>query len=294
MDPELQAFLPMLPRVDFSDVQAGREIRRRRAAARPADPEMTARTRITDVDEPRVRLYRPERVAPGGPAILWMHGGGFCVGDLDTTHNEALTLADTVGATVASVGYRLAPEHPYPAALDDCHRALVWLADQDIDPERIAVAGVSAGGGLAAALALRVRDLGGPAIRFQALLIPELDDRLGTPSMRAFTDTPNWTAADAETSWRYYLGGREDVPPYAAPARAEDLSGLPPAYITAAEFDPLRDEAILYGTRLLQAGVSTELHVFPGAFHGSQAVPSGVTERQKRETTVVLRRALGL
>lgn len=293
MDPELQAFLPVLPDIDIGEVQAARDLRRRMAAARPADAEATARTDITDVPELRVRLYRPKRLGPGGPAILWMHGGGFCVGDLDTTHREALSLADGVGATVVSVGYRLAPEHPYPAALDDCHRALVWLAEQDVDPSRIAVAGVSAGGGLAAALALRVRDLGGPAIRFQALLIPELDDRLGTPSMRAFTDTPGWTRNNAATSWRYYLGGREDVPAHAAPARAEDLSGLPPAYISAAELDPLRDEALVYGTRLLQAGVSTELHVFPGTFHGSTSIPSGVSERQRAETAVALRQALG-
>ncbi|WP_245627461.1 alpha/beta hydrolase [Actinomadura oligospora] len=292
MDPELEAFLPALPDPTFSDIEAGRELRRRMAAARPADPETVSRTDITDVAEARVRLYRPKRLGPGGPAILWMHGGGFCVGDLDTTHREALSLADEVGATVASVDYRLAPEHPYPAALDDCHRALVWLAGQDVDPSRIAVAGVSAGGGLAAALALRVRDLGGPAIRFQALLIPELDDRLDTPSMRAFTDTPGWTRPNAEISWRRYLGGREDVPPHAAPARAEDLSGLPPAYISAAELDPLRDEALIYGTRLLQAGVSTELHVFAGTFHGSAAIPSRVSDRQKSETAEVLRRAL--
>ena len=164
-------------------------------------------------------------------------------------------------------------------------------------PERIAVLGGSAGGGLAAATALLARDRGGPPLCFQMLHIPELDDRLDTPSMQAFVDSPVWNRPLAVQSWRAYLGelsGRDDVPVYAAPARATDLRGLPPAYVSTAENDPLRDEGLLYGMRLLQAGVSVELHQFPGTFHGSAMVVSAaVSQRAHREAAEVLRRALG-
>ena len=208
----------------------------------------------------------------------------------------------STGAVVVSVEYRLAPEHPYPAAVHDCYSALRFLAVQadelGVDPARLAVLGTSAGGGLGAATALLARDLGGPALCFQMLHIPELDDRLETPSMRAFVDTPMWSRPLAEQSWRAYLGpdvDRDDVSPYAAPARATDLSGLPPTYISTAENDPLRDEGILYGLRLLQAGVSVELHQFPGTFHGSALVASAViSKRAQTESVTVLRRALGV
>jgi acetyl esterase len=142
------------------------------------------------------------------------------------------------------------------------------------------------------------RDRGGPRLCFQMLHIPELDDRLETPSMRAFTDTPLWNRPLAEESWKHYLGEGvtgDDVSPYAAPSRAGDLSGLPPTYISTAEMDPLRDEGILYGLRLLQAGVSVELHQFPGTFHGSSLVATAaVSRRGREEASVVLRRVLGL
>jgi acetyl esterase len=204
---------------------------------------------------------------------------------------------------VVSVAYRLAPEHPYPAGLEDCYAALVWLAghaaELGVDPARLAVAGGSAGGGLSAALALLARDRGGPALCFQYLAIPELDDRLTTPSMQAFVDTPLWNRPSAVRSWEYYLGpglaaGSDDVPPYAAPSRATDLAGLPPAYISVCEFDPLRDEGIAYAQALLAAGVSVELHLFPGTFHGSTMVnpAAAISRRQNEETAAVLARAL--
>jgi acetyl esterase len=200
------------------------------------------------------------------------------------------------------VEYRLAPEHPFPAGLHDCYSALVFLAgaadELGVDTERLALLGASAGGGLAAATALLARDLGGPPLCFQMLHIPELDDRLETPSMRTFVDSPLWTRPLAAVSWEAYLGAGAhsgDVSAYAAPARAADLSGLPPAYISTAENDPLRDEGILYALGLLQAGVSVELHQFPGTFHGSALVASAaITKRAQRESTVALRRALGV
>jgi acetyl esterase/lipase len=153
---------------------------------------------------------------------------------------------------------------------------------------------MSAGGGLAAALTLFVRDHGGPPLRFQVLDAPVLDDRLQTASMRTFVDTPLWCRHDAELSWRHYLGERDgNVPVYAAPARAADLSGLPPGYVSVYENDPLRDEGLAYASRLLEAGVQVELHLFPGTFHRSTVVAgAAVSRRQTEETVTALQRGL--
>jgi len=218
------------------------------------------------------------------------------MGDVDTEHPWAARIAGLSGVAVISVGYRLAPEHPFPAALDDAYAVLVWTAEHaaelGIDPERIAVGGHSAGAGLAAGVALRARDQQGPPIRFQLLNQPGLDDRQETWSQRNFTDTP-WATRDSVTvNWRQYLGSAP-ASPYAAPARADDLSGLPPAHIATAEFCPNRDEDLTYGLRLLQAGVSVELHQWPGTFHGSQVILSAdVSQRQIAELAAALRRAL--
>ena len=245
-----------------------------------------------------VRVYQPAG-RTGLPAILTMHPGGFMVGDLDFNHGLHADLARAVGAVVVSVDYRLAPEHPFPAAIEDCDAALTWLAEHPaVDPTRIALHGISAGGGLCAALALLTRDRGGPAIAFQYLNIPQLDDRLATRSMTEFVDTPMFSRAAAIRSWDAYLGpgvrGRDSVSPFAAPARCTDLSGLPPAYIAVMQHDPLRDEAIAYAQALLAAGVSVELHLFPGTFHGSAAIAATaeVTVREHEERIAVLRKAL--
>jgi acetyl esterase/lipase len=296
MDPELEAFIPLLPEADLEDpVSARRDLAELAAAAPLPD--------VTDLDvedctvpaEPGVpvRVYRP-REAHG--AIVWLHGGGFVMGDLDTEHPWATRVALGAGATVVSVGYRLAPEHPFPAAFDDAYAALVWTAEHaaelGIDPERIAIGGHSAGAGLAAAVALRARDEQGPPICFQLLSQPELDDRQETWSARAFTDTPWLTRAKVAASWQHYLGGAAATP-YAAPARATDLSGLPAAHVAAAEFCPNRDEDIMYALRMLQAGVPVELHQWAGTFHGSQAILSAeVSQRQIAELAAALRRGL--
>jgi acetyl esterase len=230
--------------------------------------------------------------------VLYLHGGGFMVGAPETEWGVAVAATVAVCGIVVSVDYRLAPENPYPAAVEDSYAALTWMAlhaeELGIDSGRLAVAGSSAGGTLAAALTLMARDRGGPQIAYQHLVIPALDDRLETPSMRTFTDTPMWSRSMAETSWQLYLGGRENVPTYAAPARATDLHGLPPAYIAVSEFDPLRDEAIDYARSLLHAGVSVELHLFAGTFHGSTIVAdAAISKRQIEEAAVVLRRVLG-
>lgn len=296
MDPELEAFIPLFPKADLTDPIADRHGYAKLAAAVPvpeiADMQIEDRTVPSDPDV-AVRIYRPH---PAQGAIVWMHGGGFVMGDLETEHPAAMLVADGAGAVLISVGYRRAPEHRFPAAVDDAYAALTWTAEHagelGIDPDRIAVGGTSAGGGLAAAVALRARDQQGPPIRLQVLNMPTLDDRLETWSARNFTDTPNADRNKIAASWRHYLGSAP-ASPYAAPARAEDLSGLPPAYIATAEFDPLRDEGVCYALRLLQARVSVELHQWPGTFHGSQAIMSAeVSQRQVAELLGALRRAL--
>jgi acetyl esterase len=296
MDPELEAFIPLFPPADLTDPVSARKNLAALAAAVPA-PDTTG-MEIQDHTVPAdpevaMRSYHPHR-AQG--AIVWLHGGGFVMGDLDTEHPWAARLADGAGAVVISVGYRRAPEHRFPAALEDAYAALAWTAEHaaslGIDPARIAVGGHSAGAGLGAAVALRARDQQGPPICFQLLNQPELDDRQETWSARHFTDTPWMTRDKLAATWRHYLGSAP-ASPYAAPARAADLSGLPPAYISTAEFDPLRDEGIAYALGLLQAGVPVELHQWPGTFHGSQAILSAeVSQRQIAEVGAALRRGL--
>ncbi|MFG2330867.1 alpha/beta hydrolase [Streptomyces sp. NPDC048604] len=296
MDPELEAFIPFLPEMDMRDPAASRRAFADRAAAAPppdtAHLDVEDRTVPADPDVP-VRIYRP-RDAHG--AIVWMHGGGGVFGTLDTEHPWAARIAEGSGATVISVGYRLAPEHPFPAAQDDAYAVLAWAAghaaELGLDPERIAVGGHSAGGGIAAGVALRARDEKGPAIRFQLLNQPGLDDRQETWSARNFTDTPWFDSRKAALAWRHVLGSRPATP-YTAPARAADLSGLPPAYVSTAEYCPNRDEDIAYALRLMEAGVTVELHQWPGTFHGSQALLSAdVSQRQNAELCAALRRAL--
>ena len=308
IDPELTGLFDLMPPIDLTDPPAARRAFADLVAALQIEIAGIETLEIEDRLVPgwegdpdvAVRVYRPKDRAGPVPGVLLIHGGGFIIGSVEAEHAGAAMTAIATGAVVVSVEYRLAPEHPFPAGLHDCYSALVFLAgaagDLGVDADRLAVSGASAGGGLAAATALLARDLGGPTLCFQMLLIPELDDRLETPSMRTFVDTPLWNRPLAELSWKAYLGadaGAADVPVYAAPARATDLSGLPPAYISTAENDPLRDEGILYGLRLLQAGVSVELHQFPGTFHGSTLVTSAaISRRAQHESGVALRHAL--
>ena len=314
IDPELTAVLDFMPVIGLEDpVAARREFEKLLVAMRTPLPE----AELLDIEdrlipglegdpEVSVRVYRPKaaaaRPAAAVPGVLLIHGGGFVIGSVEAEHAGAVMTAANLGAVLVSVDYRLAPEHPYPAGLHDCHAALTFLHAEasalGVDPERVALLGTSAGGGLAAATALLARDRGGPPVCFQMLHIPELDDRLETPSMRTFVDSPLWNRPLAVKSWEFYLGalaGKDDVPVYAAPARATDLAGLPPAYVSTAENDPLRDEGIAYALGMLQAGVSVELHQFPGTFHGSALVPTAaVSRRAAQEASVVLRRALGV
>jgi acetyl esterase/lipase len=198
--------------------------------------------------------------------VIYCHAGAFVLGNLDIDHRQCVELARRARCTVVSVDYRLAPEHPYPAALDDAVAALKWVsadADRlDMDTSRIAVAGSSAGAALAACLAQRAGD----GLAFQLLHQPVLDDR-ATGSKAEFGTTPSFDGPATELMWRHYLGSTP-ASADAVPARRSQLTGLPPALITCAEIDPLRDEALDYAVRLMRAGVATELHVFPGTCHG--------------------------
>jgi acetyl esterase len=301
--PDVAAVVPQIPARDLTDLATARNAVAERAAAVRVD---TAGVEVTEHHIPggvRIRLYRPESPAPSsGGAILHAHGGGFVMCDLESSHARNTQLARKLGVPLVSVDYRLAPEHPFPAAVDDTYAALQWLAAEapglGADPARIVLHGISAGAGLAAGVALLARDRGGPAPCFQYLGIPVLDDRQGTGSIKRFTDTPMWDATQAAISWAAYLGpgvpGSPDVSPYAAPARANDLSGLPPAYISVMEFDPLRDEGIAYAQALLAAGVTVELHLFPGTFHGAAgaAPDAAIVQREQAEEIAVLATAL--
>jgi acetyl esterase/lipase len=323
-DPELLPRIPELPVIDISDLTGTRALMagRKELAARiglppgvavrrlavPAMPgvsgAVTAPGPAGAADVPAV-VFTPDGPAPDGgtprPALVYMHGGGFVLGDAESDRFLPAQIAAEAGTVVVSVDYRLAPEHPFPAAIEDCYAALAWTArhagDLGADPARIGIGGVSAGAGLAAGVALLARDLGGPALCFQLLDVPELDDRLDTPSMHEFGDTPLWSRPNAALSWRHYLGPQAEgghVSPYAAPARAADLSGLPPAYVAVCQFDPLRDEGLTYAQRLVQHGVPTEVHLFPGTFHGSAGgVPSaGVSRRMRAELLAAIGRGL--
>ena len=307
-DPEIAAVVPLLPDLPADDPLAIRASLSAMIAQFPPPDTTGVQVEDREIPGPKgdpvvpIRIYRPERrSAPA--AVYHVHGGGFIAGDLETEHASNVALARQLGIVVVSVDYRLAPETPFPGGLEDAYAGLVWTAkhadELGVDPQRIAISGTSAGGGLCAALALLARDRGGPHIAFQFLGVPEIDDRLITASMTDFIDTPMWSRPRAILSWDCYLGagraGADDVPIYAAPARATDLAGLPPAYVSVMHFDPLRDEGVAYALAMLAAGVSVELHLFPGTFHGSILIQdAAVSKRENAERIAVLRQALAL
>jgi acetyl esterase/lipase len=225
-----------------------------------------------------VRVYRSVDATGTLPALLWIHGGGMIFGNIDQDDLACDAYAEAVGCVVVNVEYRLAPEHPHPAPVEDCYAALRWMADNaaelGIDPARIAVGGASAGGGLAAGTVLMARDRGGPEVAFQLLVYPMLDDR----TVSRTVDGRNhrlWTAKSNRFGWTSYLGrepGGDDVPPYASPARAESLAGLPPTWIGVGTFDLFHDEDVAYAKRLESAGVDVALEVVPGVFHAFDAL----------------------
>ncbi len=270
-------------RASFSALFAGL------AAAQPPTEGVTVQdfaTQAKDGHEILLRWYTP-RGEPTGSGVYYIHGGGMIVGSVGEYDETVKRYVKASGVPFLSVEYRLAPEHPDPTPVEDCYAGLVWFAENarrlGVDPDRIAVMGDSAGGGLAAGLALLARDRGGPPIARQILVYPMVDDTTTTPD-EAIAPFATWSYDDNITGWSAYLGsasGTDKASIYAAPARAKDLSGLPPAYIDVGDLDIFRDEDVAYATRLIAAGVPTELHVHPGCPHGFElfAADADVSKR---------------
>lgn len=311
VDPELVGTLelPELTALRHPDV-----LERRRAVdelfaaalkARPSNHRVRHDDRLipgppTAPDVP-VRIYRPADQEGLLPGVCWIHGGGMTIGSVAVCEEAVLGYVESAPCVAVSVEYRLAPEHPHPAPVQDCYAALIWMARQaeslGIDGGRIAIGGESSGGCLAAATALLARDRGEPDLVFQLLVYPMLDDRGVTPSSQEDMGLGVWETEDNTRAWQALLGeraGGEDVPQYAAPARALDLGGLPPAYIDVGELDVLRDEVVEYALRLTQHGVSTELHVYPRAYHGWDVLSpeAAISRRAVAERQIALRNAL--
>lgn len=275
---------------------------RMRPGRAPADLSIEERTVPGPEGAPPLglRVYRPRALAAPSPALLWTHGGGYLFGSPVQDEQGSIEFARELGITVVALRYRKAPGHTAPAPVEDAYAALSWTVDNaellGVDPDRIAIGGASAGGGITAALALMCRDRGGPGPLFQLLVYPMLDDRTTLRTDLDGLGARMWSVASNQYAWRAYLGeepGGERVSPYAAPARQEDLSGLPPAWIGVGTLDLFHDEDLAYAERLQAAGVPCRTTVVPGAFHGFDTVfPRADVVREFRRTqTEALRSA---
>ncbi|MFF9496986.1 alpha/beta hydrolase [Streptomyces flaveolus] len=266
-------------------------------ASRPAPavpPLPVARVRDGDAGGVPVRVYDP-CLHEDAPVVLFCHGGGFVLCDLDSHDDFCRRMADATGAVVVAVGYRRAPEHPFPAAPEDAYTALLWTA-RAFPGRRIAVAGDSAGANLATVLTLTARDRRGPGIACQALYYPMLDPARSRPSHRENAQGYFLTADHLRWYWDSYLPDPADrADPYAAPLAGADLSGLPPAHVVTAGLDPLRDDGLAYAEALAAAGVPVQAHHYPAMFHGFLSMAAALPEAvAARETAfAVLRRGLG-
>lgn len=246
----------------------------------PADVEIYEEIIVgPDQNDVRLRIYKPLDAQGNLPGLLWIHGGGYVLGTVEADDHLCAKFVTQAECIVVSVDYRLAPEHPYPAPIEDCYSALCWMVNEaehlSIDKEKIGVAGASAGGGLTAALTLLARDRSFPKVHFQMPLYPMIDDRNNSPSSNEIKEGFIWNQKANEAGWKMYLGnlhGTEEIPPYAAPARATDYSNLPYTYTCVGQLDPFRDETIAYVSKLAQAGVDVEFHLYPGAYHGFETL----------------------
>ena len=311
IDPELAPSLEMMPddgAFDFSDLPAAREMSERMFAKMAALMPPVDGVDTEDVSIPgpggapdvTLRVYTPLNGSGIMPGLLWIHGGGYILGNLEADDNSVKRMCANTGCVIVSTNYRLAPENPFPAPVEDCYASLKWMVENaeslNIDRSRIAVGGGSAGGGLAAGLVILTRDRGEIELVFQLLIYPMIDNRNITPSSHAINDPRTWNREKNIFAWNAYLGDSfrdDEVSPYAAAARAEDLTGLPPAYIAVGELDLFLDEDIEYAQRLMQAGVSTELHVYPGANHGFDAmINAAVAKRFMEERDRAIIKAL--
>ncbi|OBC14543.1 alpha/beta hydrolase [Mycobacterium sp. 852013-50091_SCH5140682] len=289
--PDLARLARFVPRslVTRSTLPVMQKLTEWHGRATPKDVEV-----LTLASGAGVRLFRPTALTAPGPALLWIHGGGYVIGSPAQDDALCRRFAAELGITVAAVKYRLAPQHPYPAGLEDCYSALAWLAGLPaVDPARVAVAGASAGGGLAAALALLARDRGEIPLVAQILVYPMLDDRTAGKEF----DHPGhrlWTQGSNRFGWSAYLGDAD--PATAVPARRTDLSGLPPAWIGVGTLDLFHDEDVRYAKRLRDAGVPCELDIVDGAFHGfDQLAPKSTVSRAFIDGQIsALRTAFGI
>ena len=294
VDPEIAALVSTIP-IGTLDSEVLDAMRQGMAALPVELSDKVERKDYVVPGDPDVviRVHRPVGVEGSLPCFYAIHGGGYVLGSYamdDARFDKWCPEFKCVGV---SVEYRLAPETPYPGPLDDCYAGLKWVYDHHdeigVDPDHIGIGGVSAGGGLAAGLALLARDRGEVPLRFQLLDCPMLDDRQTTPSSQ-LDGLYVWNRDSNNFGWRSYLGdlyGTSDVPAYAAPARATDLSGLPPAYVCVGGVDGFRDEDILYATRLNQAGVPADLHVFSGAPHGVMMFTDSLVAKRYAQGTDV-------
>lgn len=309
VDPALTPLLDMFPALPLTREtlpQVRADMAAMAAQMAPAAPtfsdvETTERTVPGPEGAPDVRVFVsvPERAPRPLPGLLYIHGGGYVLGSAEAEETKAI--AREVACAVVSVDYRLAPETPHPGPVEDCYAALKWLhahaRELEVDPTRLAIGGGSAGGGLAAALGLLTRDRGEIPLAFQMLVYPMLDDRTGsTANPHPYTGEFIWTPELNRFGWASLLGrdpGGDDVSPYAAAARANNLAGLPPTYISVGSLDLFLEEDLEYARRLIRAGVPTELHVYPGAYHGYDLVPDAwMSQAEARNTQDALRRAL--
>lgn len=304
VDPTLRPLLDMWPTAVLSDENLAELRDKERTLPLPpvAPNDVVLKTRRvpgpTDAPEIALLIYTPQGPGPF-PCLYHVHGGGYVGGAAAPLEFMHRPLAEELGCVIVSVDYRLAPETSFPGNIEDCYAGLAWTAahaaELRVDAARIGVTGESAGGGLAAALALLARDRGEVGLAFQLLTYPMLDDRTGTssdphPHVGEFI----WTPHNNRFGWRALLGrepGGGDVSPYAAAARASDLSGLPPTFIMTGALDLFLEEDLEYARRLMRAGVATELHVYPGAFHGFDIMPGGgVAESARVDRVNALRR----
>ena len=297
LNPDIEPLLAALP---FESIDEHILPMLREPMPRPELSTKVVRTDHTVPGDPEVvvRVHRAETATGPLPCVYSMHGGGYIMGTYEMDDLQFDSWCPNLGVVGVSVEYRLAPETTYPGPLEDCYRGLKWVHDNagelGVDPSQIGVHGISAGGGMAAALALLARDRGEVALAFQLLDCPMLDDRQQTPSAQ-LDGLKVWSKASNTFGWRSYLGDLYggDVPYTAAPARCTDLAGLPPAFVSVGSVDGFRDEDIDYALRLNQAGVPCELHVYPGASHGYQiAVDASVTKQSRRDKEEWLARQL--
>ncbi len=310
VDPEIMPILDMFPALNLTTEtlpQARvslKEMNAQTLSTLPEFPDIFVSERYIPgpqgAPDVRVLVYLPKNVSAPLPALLWVHGGGYVLGNADLADPQMKGIVSATGCAAVAVDYRLAPEVPHPGPVEDCYAALKWLytnaSDLGVDATHIAIGGDSAGGGLTAGLALLTRDRGEVPLVFQLLIYPMLDDRTVTATdPHPYTGEYIWTADANRFGWTSLLGqepGGAEVSPYAAAARAENLEGLPPTFIGVGTLDLFLEEDIEYARRLIRAGVPTELHVYPGAFHGFPMVPEAqVSQSFARDYLNALTRA---